>query len=87
MNELVLVSKDELRQIIRDEVSEISILKEKPARNRYLMEEAAEYLAMPVSTLRRHRHKIGGAKMGKRWTFTQKELDQFIEQNKGFVLC
>ena len=86
MNELILVSKEELRKLIREEVSEISLIKEKPLKNRYLMEEAAAYLSMPVSTLRRHRHRIGGSKMGKRWTFTQRELDQFIELNKGFVL-
>lgn len=81
MNELILITKDELRQIIREEVSELS-QGISGGRKRLLFEEAAEYLNMPVPTLRIHRHKIGGAKMGKRWTFTQEELDRFIESNQ-----
>jgi len=86
MNELIVVSKEELRKLIREEVSDISAIKTKSLKTRYLMEEAAEYLSMPVSSLRRHRHRIGGSKMGKRWTFTQRELDRFVEVNKGIVL-
>ncbi len=82
MNELVLISKDELKQLIRDEVSEISQIKEPVVKKRFLIEEAAKYLAMPIPTLRLHRRSIGGAKLGKRWTFTQDELDRFVELNR-----
>lgn len=81
MNEFVLTTKEELRQIIREELLEIT-QGFSGGRKRFLFEEAALYLNMPVTTLRIHRHKIGGAKMGKRWTFTQEELDKFIESNQ-----
>jgi excisionase family DNA binding protein len=82
MNELVLISKDELKQLIRDEVSEFSQPVEPVVKKRFLLEEAAEYLAMPISTLRLHRTRIGGAKLGRRWTFTKDELDRFVEINR-----
>jgi hypothetical protein len=36
-------------------------------------------------TIRLHRSKIGGTKIGKRWTFTQEELDRFLEKHKSRV--
>ena len=48
----------------------------------FLLEEAADYLHMAVPTLRMHRSTIGGTKIGKRWTFTQEELYQFLEKHK-----
>lgn len=82
MNEFVLVTKDELKKLIRDEISGLKMPKESQQKKRYLLEEAAEYLSMPINTLRFHRDKIGGSKLGKRWTFSQEELDLFVESNR-----
>lgn len=82
MNELFLVSKDELTQLIKDQISEYSLPKEPVIKKRFLLEEAANYLSMPISTLRLHRRRIGGAKLGRRWTFTKDELDRFVELNR-----
>jgi hypothetical protein len=38
---------------------------------------------MAIPTIRLHRSKIGGTKIGKRWIFTQEELDRFIEKHRS----
>ena len=88
MEGTVIIPSNELRRIIRDEIEAAMQLKkaaftEEQKRNkRYFLEEAAEYLHMAVPTLRLHRSKVGGIKLGKRWTFTQEELDRFIEKHR-----
>lgn len=49
----------------------------------YLIPDAAFYLRMPISTFRQHRPAIGGAKIGKRWVFTESELLSFVEKNRS----
>jgi hypothetical protein len=75
--------------MIRDEIEAAMQLKksainEEARKNkRYFLEEAADYLHMAVPTLRLHRSKVGGTKIGKRWTFTQDELDRFLERHRS----
>lgn len=90
MNEFIVIPEAKFRQILRDEISEV--LKPKgeekidPKHTRLYLEEAAEYCRMPVPTFRIHRARIGGAKIGKRWTFSLNELDRFIESNRRKTL-
>ena len=92
MEGTVIIPSSELRRIIRDEIEAAMQLKksavsEEQKRNkRFFLEEAAEYLHMAVPTLRLHRSKVGGSKIGKRWTFTQEELDRFIEKHHSRVI-
>ena len=56
-------------------------------RNRFYLSEAAQYAGLPVPTFRIHQHKIGGTKIGKRWIFSKKELDNFMAQNRRKTLA
>jgi hypothetical protein len=49
----------------------------------YLISEAASYLRMPIPSFRQHRPAIGGAKIGKRWVFTESELLRFVEKHRS----
>lgn len=89
MEGTIIIPSTELRRMIRDEIEAAMQLKksainEEARKNkRYFLEEAADYLHMAVPTLRLHRSKVGGTKIGKRWTFTQEELDRFIERHRS----
>lgn len=89
MEGTIIIPSIELRRMIRDEIEAAMQLKksainEETRKNkRYFLEEAADYLHMAVPTLRLHRSKVGGIKIGKRWTFTQEELDRFIERHRS----
>jgi hypothetical protein len=88
MEGMIIMSAAEIRKIIRAEIEE-AMQENKESREvnqpnkRYLLEDAAYYLQMAVPTLRMHREKIGGTKIGKRWSFTQQELDKFIEKQRS----
>lgn len=92
MEGTIIIPSIELRRMIRDEIEAAMQLKksainEEARKNkRYFLEEAADYLHMAVPTLRLHRSKVGGTKIGKRWTFTQEELDRFIEKHRSRVI-
>ncbi len=92
MEGTIIIPSTELRRMIRDEIEAAMQLKksainEEARKNkRYFLEEAADYLHMAVPTLRLHRSKVGGTKIGKRWTFTQEELDRFIEKHRSRVI-
>ena len=92
MEGTIIIPSSELRRIIRDEIEAAMQLKksavsEEQKRNkRFFLEEAAAYLQMAVPTLRLHRFRVGGTKIGKRWTFTQEELDRFIEKHRSRVI-
>ena len=92
MEGTVIIPSSELRRIIRDEIEAAMQLKksaineEARKKKRYFLEEAADYLHMAIPTLRLHRPKVGGTKIGKRWTFTQEELDRFLEKHKTRVI-
>ncbi|MGQ8336862.1 helix-turn-helix domain-containing protein [Sunxiuqinia sp. A32] len=49
----------------------------------YTIDEAAEFLRIPVGTLRKHRPSIGGSKLGRRWVFTKEELTNFMKLNRS----
>ena len=89
MEGTIIIPSTELRRMIRDEIEAAMQLKksainEEARKNkRYFLEEAADYLHMAVPTLRLHRSKVGGTKIGKRWTFTQDELDRFLERHRS----
>jgi len=53
----------------------------------YLLEEAAEYLRLPVPTFRKFREEIGGSKLGRRWVFTEGELDKFLASKRRKPVC
>ena len=82
MNEVLLVTKSELKAIIREQVIEILPDFMQEPEKKYNLEEAANYLKMAIPTFRLHQHKIGGAKMGRRWIFTKTELDAFVQRNR-----
>jgi hypothetical protein len=92
MEGTVIIPGNELRRIIRDEIeAAMQIIKsavneEQKKNKRYFLEEAADYLHMAVPTLRLHRSKVDGTKIGKRWTFTQEKLDRFIERHRSRVI-
>jgi excisionase family DNA binding protein len=44
--------------------------------------EAAKYLRVPESTFRFLRPKIGGSKVGRKWVFTEDELNSFVERGR-----
>lgn len=48
----------------------------------YTIEGAAEVLNTPVPTIRKHRHEIGGSKLGRRWIFTEEELNGWLESRR-----
>lgn len=50
---------------------------------RYTLPEAAEYLRMSESTLYQYRPEIGGCKLGRRWIFTEDELNRFLEKKRS----
>lgn len=92
MEGTIIIPSIELRRMIRDEIEAAMQLKKSAINEetrkdkRYFLEEAADYLHMAVPTLRLHRSKVGGTKIGKRWTFTQEELDRFIEKHRSRVI-
>ncbi len=42
-------------------------------------QEAADYIGVSVSTLRRHRDQIGPSRLGGRLLYDRHRLDQFVE--------
>ena len=92
MEGTIIISAVELRKIFRDEIEaamqnkKSALIEEQKKNKRFFLEEASTYLRMAVPTLRLHRSKIGGTKIGKRWTFTQEELDRFLEKYKTRVI-
>lgn len=92
MEGTIIISAVELRKIFRDEIEaamqnkKSALIEEQKKNRRFFLEEASTYLRMAVPTLRLHRSKIGGTKIGKRWTFTQEELDRFLEKHKTRVI-
>jgi hypothetical protein len=59
-----------------------ALIDEQKMNKRYFLNEASSYLRLAIPTIRLHCSKIGGAKIGKRWTFTQEELDRFLEKHR-----
>lgn len=81
MTELVIISVEELKSIVRREMLCLSDAQSKPLK-KYNTKKAAEYLGIAVPTFRQHQSKIGGSKIGKHWFFTQKELDDYYDSNR-----
>lgn len=48
----------------------------------YTLNEAANYCRMPLPTFRLHLSKrnVSGSKPGKKWIFTQEDLDKFLRK-------
>jgi hypothetical protein len=63
-----------------------ALIDEQKKNKRYFLDKASSYLRMAIPTIRLHRSKIGGTKIGKHWTFTQEELDRFLEKHKTRVI-
>lgn len=86
MSDLVLISVDEYRSILHEEISKA--LDQKLGNvslqngEKLTLVEAAAYVCLPVPSFRVHQHKIGGVKIGRNWMFTKSELDRFIESNR-----
>ena len=78
--EVTVLTKDELRSIIREEFIDLVSKSDVTPQKRFNVKEAAEYIGMPVPSFRQHQHKFGGIKIGKQWSFTKKELDQGLEK-------
>lgn len=83
MEGMIILSSEEVRQMIRTELENVLPKMEAPDQGkRFYLDEAAEYLGLPVESFRLHIRKVGGTKIGKRWTFTKKELDRYIESKR-----
>lgn len=83
MEGMVIISTTELREMIRTEIKSVLPKIEVPDQGkRFYIEQAAEYLGIPVESFRMHIKKVGGTKIGKRWTFTKGELDRYIESKR-----
>lgn len=79
---IILITEEELRGIVRDELTQLKDSQEFHPNKKFNTKEAAEYLSIPVPTFRQHQHRIGGAKIGKHWFFTQSELDSYFQLNR-----
>ncbi len=79
---VIVTTEEEIRSIIRRELVECLAPAASQPRKKYTTEEAAEYLGLSLATFRQHQHRIGGVRIGKRWQFTQLELDRYIETNR-----
>lgn len=92
MEGIVIIPSNKLRRIIRDEIEaamqnkKTASMDEQKKNKRFFLDEASAYLRVAIPTIRLHRSKIGGTKIGKRWTFTQEELDRFLEKHKTRVI-
>jgi excisionase family DNA binding protein len=89
MSKIIVTSEDDFKAIVKNILFEFlpqfteTMNHEK---EKFLLEEAADYLKMPVPSFRLHQHKIGGIKIGKRWMFTRSDLDRFMEKNRHKTL-
>lgn len=81
MSELVIISVEELKKIVHNEVLFLTKAQSKP-QQKYNTKQAANYLGIPLPTFRQHQYKIGGSKIGKHWFFTQEELDAYYDSNR-----
>lgn len=52
-----------------------SLMDEQKKNKRYFLDEASAYLRMAIPTIRLHRSKTGGTRIGKHRTFTREEPD------------
>lgn len=48
----------------------------------YTLEEAAEFLRLSKDVLYKYRREIGGAKLGRRWVFSETELTDWLESKR-----
>lgn len=85
MEQIIVTTKQDIEKIV-----ESVVVKYLPnftdSKTRFNLEQAAEYTGLAVPTFRLHQNKIGGVKIGKRWSFSKSELDSFLESNRRKTL-
>lgn len=84
MEQIIVSSKQEIEKIVESVI--VKYLPNNTVNTRFNLEQAAEYTGLPVPTFRLHQHRIGGVKIGKRWSFSKAELDTFLESNRRKTL-
>lgn len=75
---------DELQELIRDAVKEVSQNTTEQKNEIFTIEEAADYLQIPKNTLYQftHRRKIPFHKIGRSLRFKKSDLNDWIDDNR-----
>ena len=86
MNELVVIQKAELQQLIQSAVLNalFEIEKNKKIKNKMNLKEAAEYISISTCSLNRKKDEgvIPFSKLGGRIVFSKDDLDEYVAKNK-----
>lgn len=85
--EVAILTKDEIRSIIRQEFIDLMPKNPEVQQKRFTLAEAAEYLQLPIPSFRLHQSRIGGVKIGRNWFFTKAELDRYVERNRRVTMA
>ena len=87
MNELVVIQKAELQQLIQSAVLNalFEIEKNKKTKNKMNLKEAAEYISISTCSLNRKKDEgvIPFSKLGGRIVFSKDDLDEYVAKNKS----
>jgi len=87
MNELVVIQKIELQEIIKSAVCSAiqEFEKEKKVKEKMSIKEAAKYLGISVPNLNRKKNQavIPFSKLGGRVVFSKKDLDEYYKKCKS----
>lgn len=87
MNELVVIQKAELQQLIQSAVLNalFEIEKNKKIKNKMNLKEAAEYISISTCSLNRKKDEgvIPFSKLGGRIVFSKDDLDEYVAKNKS----
>ena len=86
MNELVVIQKAELQQLIQSAVLNalFEIERNKKTKNKMNLKEAAEYISISTCSLNRKKDEgvIPFSKLGGRIVFSKDDLDEYVAKNK-----
>jgi excisionase family DNA binding protein len=87
MNELVVIPKSELQQLIQSAVLSalVEVEKSKKVKNQMNIKEAAAYINISVCSLNRKKDEgiIPFSKLGGRVIFSKYDLDEYVAKNKS----
>lgn len=87
MNELVVIPKAELQQLILNAVvaALCEVEKSKKIKNQMDIKEAAQYVALSISSVNRKKDEgiIPFSKLGGRIIFSKDDLDEYVAKNKS----
>ncbi len=86
MEKIIVTSPKDIETIVESVLIKYLPNLSESNQTRFNLEQAAEYTGLPVPSFRLHQHRIGGVKIGKRWSFSKAELDTFLESNRRKTL-